>query len=441
MIESFKNLWRSFQRQQHLFLFWQQRTTFYRDCANALEEKELLQDFIAGELSIATQTLTANKAKARGLAYIQEVMQAGDLSLQQVLTRSMPTSDAIALSTLNFSNHIPNALRELADNLDQQHLMNQMLKSALVSPLILLPVAYVFAYVLSSISIPEFSKAAPPEVWTPFNQLVKSTAETFEAYGGLLAIFIFLITVWLFFWALPQLTHRWRFQLENSQGYHKLLWCCLIPFQPVFSLYRDIQATRMLGNLANLMQSGMLLQDAVDHLLQHAQAWMHKHLAMVNEHLQIAPGDYVGAFSHGVLSPYLLARMSSMVRRDSGAQFDKILIVLGTTGMAEAMASVKQTAVKLNAILLTFTFALIVFFYGGQNSIAFAIQEANSPATIMQRQLQKQQSPHLQAPQNSSQFLKSSPPLSPSLSPRQSHHPFSDPRFTGTYTLTAIDFV
>jgi hypothetical protein len=441
MIAVFKNIWRSFQRQQHLFLFWQQRTTFYRDCANALEEKELLQDFIAGELLIATQTLTANKAKARGLAYIQEVMQAGDFNLQQVLTRSMPTSDAIALSTLSFTRHIPTALRELADNLDQQHLMNQMLKSALVSPLILLPVAYVFAYVLSSISIPEFSKAAPPEVWTPFNQLVKSTAETFESYGGAFALIVLFTSVWLFFWALPQLTHRWRFQLENSQGYHKLLWCCLIPFQPVFSLYRDIQATRMLGNLANLMQSGMLLQDAVDHLLQHAQAWMQKHLAMVNEHLQIAPGDYVGAFSHGVLSPYLLARMSSMVRRDSGAQFDKILIVLGTTGMAEAMASVKQTAVKLNAILLTLTFALIVFFYGGQNSIAFAIQEANSPATIMQRQLQKQQSPHLQAPHNSSQFLPPSPPLSPPLSPRQSHHPFSDPRFTGTYRLTAIDFV
>ncbi len=431
MIEVFKNIWRSLQRQQHLFLFWQQRTTFYRDCANALEEKELLQDFIAGELLIATQTLTANKAKARGLAYMQEVMQAGDLNLQQVLTRSMPSSDAIALSTLSFTNHIPKALRELADNLDQQYLMNQMLRSALVSPLILMPVAYVFAYVLSSISIPEFSKAAPPEVWTPFNQLVKSTAETFEAYGGLFALLVLLTSVWLFIWALPQLTHRWRFQLENSQGYRKFLWCCLIPFQPVFGLYRDIQATRMLGNLANLMQSGMLLQDAVDHLLQHAQAWMQKHLVMVNEHLQIAPGDYVGAFSHGVLSPYLLARMSSMVRRDSGAQFDKILIVLGTTGMAEAMASVKQTAVKINAILLTLTFALIVFFYGGQNSIAFAIQEANSPATIMQRQLQKQQSPHLQAPQNSSQFLKPSHPLKPSPSPRQSHHPFSDPRFPG----------
>lgn len=441
MIESFKNLWRALHRQQHLFLFWQQRTTFYRDCAYALEEKELFQDFIAGELLIATQSLTANKAKARGLAYIQEVMQAGDLNIQQVLTSSMPTSDAIALSTLSFTNHIPKALRELADNLDQQHLMNQMLKSALVSPLILLPVAYVFAYVLSSISIPEFSKAAPPEVWTPFNQLVKSTAETFEAYSGVFALFVLFTNIWLFFWALPQLTHRWRFLLENSQGYAKLLWCCLIPFQPIFSLYRDIQATRMLGNLANLMQSGMLLQDAVDHLLQNAQAWMQKHLAMINEHLQIAPGDYVGAFSHGVLSRYLLARMSSMVRRDSGAQFDKILIVLGTTGMTEAIASVKQTAVKINAILLTLTFALIVFFYGGQNSIAFAIQEANSPATIMQRQLQKQQSPQLQAPENNSQLLKPSHLFSPPLSPRQSHRHFSDPRFTGTYRFTAIDFV
>ena len=84
MMNRFKNYWAAFQRQQHLYLFWQQRTLFYRDCASALEEKELLQDFIAGELLIASQALTANQARAKGLAYIQEVMQAGDLNLQQI---------------------------------------------------------------------------------------------------------------------------------------------------------------------------------------------------------------------------------------------------------------------------------------------------------------------------------------------------------------------
>ena len=436
MMNRFKNHWAAFQRQQHLYLFWRQRTLFYRDCASALEEKELLQDFIAGELLIASQALTANRARAKGLAYIQEVMQAGDLNLQQILTRSMPASDAVALSTLRFANNIPEALRELANNLDQQSQMNQMLKSALVSPMILLPVAYIFAYVLSSISIPEFSKAAPAEVWTPFNLLVKTSAELFQAYGVWLAFFTLLSGAWLLFWALPQLTHRWRYQLENAQGFKKIVYCCLVPVQPIFSLYRDIQATRMLGNLANLMQSGMLLQDAVDHLLQNAPAWMKKHLAMVNEHLQIAPGDYIGAFSHGILSRYLLARMSSMVRRDSGAQFDKILIILGTSGMTQAMDSVKKSAVQLNAVLLTFTFALIVFFYGGQNSIAFAIQEANSPASIMQKQLQKQTPNPPQKNQNSK--LDFYAPFSPNNSQAA---PFANHRFIGTFSLTAIDFV
>lgn len=440
MMHLFKNTWATLNKRQQLFLFWQQRIQFYRDCANALEEKELFQDFVEGELMIARHPLTANKAKAKGLAYIQGVMQAGDFNLQQILALSMPQSDGIALSTLSFSPNVPQSLRELAEHLEQQRQMTQMLKSALISPLILLPVAYVFAYVLSSVSIPEFSKAAPEEVWTPFNQLVRMTAELFERYAGLFAIAGLTFSLWLFVWGLPQMTSSWRYRLENLQGIHQLISCCLFPIQPVFSLYRDIQSTRMLGNLANLMQSGMLLQDAIDHLLQHAQAWMRQHLRMINEHLQLAPGDYIGAFSHGVLSLHLLSRMSSMVRRDSGAQFDKVLIALGTTGMNEAIASVKKTAVKMNAVLLTLTFGLIVFFYGGQNSIAYAIQQANSPASIMQRQLQQPRSDSsLHTPGLS--LFDSAPELTEPLSPRQSRLLFSHPGFSGTYPSNTIDFV
>ena len=154
----------------------------------------------------------------------------------------------------------------------------------------------------------------------------------------------------------------------------------------------------MLANLAHLMQSGMLLQDAVTTLMEGAQPWMRQHLAMVSEHLQLAPGDHVGAFSHGVLSPFLLSRMSSMVRRDAGGQFDKVLIQLGTTGMEEARQAVKARAVQINAALLVLTFGVITFFYAGQNSIAYAIQDANSPAAVMRRQAEKRQAPASPSP-------------------------------------------
>jgi hypothetical protein len=42
--------------------------------------------------------------------------------------------------------------------------------------------------------------------------------------------------------------------------------------------------------------------------------------------------------------------------------------------------------------LLVLAFGLITFFYAGQNSIAYAIQDANSPAAVMRRQASKRTS-------------------------------------------------
>jgi hypothetical protein len=375
--------------------FWQRRTTFYRDLATALEERELPNDFIAGELAIALTPQTHDQHRAKGLAFLRDVMHSSDISLHQALIAAMPKADAIALATLRFTQQVPQALRDLASNLDQQAEMSRIVRAALVSPLVLMPVAYVFAYVLSSVSIPEFSKAAPPEVWTPFNATVRLLAGLFQAWSGYAVALLVLALAWVFVWALPSWTAPARYALEAAQGARRMAWLLACPFQPIFELYRDIQGAKMLANLANLMQSGMLLQDAVAVLSDSAEPWMRRHLAMVSEHLQLRPGDHVGAFSHGVLSTFLLSRLSSMVRRDAGGQFDKVLIALGTTGLQDAKEAVKARAVAINAVLLCLTFSVIAFFYAGQNSIAYAIQDANSPAAVMRRQLQKQSEPAL----------------------------------------------
>jgi hypothetical protein len=393
MLQSISKWTRSVKRYFQLAGFWRRRTTFYRDAATSLQERELFKNFVAGELNIATAEKTQDKDRAKGLAYLQDMMHATDLSLHEALAKVMPNSDSLSIGTLSHAKSVPAALRDLAENIDRQTEMTQMIRRAIASPVLLLPIAYVFSYVLSSVSIPEFVKAAPPEVWTFFNSLVRDAANLIHNYGHWVALGIVLGLCWVFIWGLPNLTMDWRYRMESSRGYKRLFWIFAFPFQPIFSLYRDVQGTRMLGNLANLMQSGMLLKEALKTLSVGAQPWMRKHLAIVHEHLDIAPGDYVGAFSHGVLPVFILGRMGSLVRRNTGDQFDKVLIELGTTGIKEATVAVQSSAVKINAILLTVALGTIVFFYGGQQSIAFAIQEANSPTAVMRRQIEKLNTP------------------------------------------------
>lgn len=402
----------SIQRYIQLGSFWSRRTSLYRDLAKGLSERELPKDFVEGELQISIAPKTSDRARASGLAYMRDLMDHGDPSLHEVLAATMPKADSLALSVLKDAKDRPASLRMLADTVDAQMALTKMVRQALTSPLILLPVGFAFAYLLSTLTIPEFAKAAPPEIWTGYNAAVRDSAEVIAKYGPAGAVVAVLGFAWLFLWGLPNLTARWRYRCESARGWERLLWILICPVQPAFAMYRDINGTRMLGNLANLLQSRMLLADALPALAEGAQPWMRRHLLVVNEHLMETPGDYVGAFSHGILSAYLLGRLHSMVRRDAGGKFDAVLIELGTVGQTEGREAVHKTAVTLNAVLLALTLSVIAFFYLGQSMIARSIEEANSPSAVMRRSLKRNQA------REAASAVQVSHPAENSVSPR-----------------------
>ena len=163
----------------------------------------------------------------------------------------------------------------------------------------------------------------------------------------------------------------------------------------------------MLGSLANLMQGGAEFRDALGVLATNAQPWLRKHLTIIISHLDTSEGDYVGAFSHGVLPPFLLSRMGSLMRREAG-QLDKVLIELGVQGADESREQVAKNATAINGILIMLGLSVILFFYFGQASIIADIREQNSPTALMKRQLYKQQ--------NSPQVVPSTPDVKASSS-------------------------
>lgn len=379
------------KRYYDLGSFWSRRTDFYRDLAVSIAERELPKDFVNGELEIAVSPRTSDSGRAVGLTYMRNLMEAGDPTLHEVLLATMPKGDQLALSILKDAKDRPAALRTLAKTIDNQNELVKMVRQALTTPAILIPVGFAFSYVLSTITIPAFAKAAPPEIWVGYNLAVRTAADFMSAFGPYMAVGGILFFIWLLVWALPNLTSDWRYKVESARGLRRILLILICPVQPVFSLYRDIQGTRMLGNLANLLQSKILLADAVQVLLENSQPWLRRHLMMLSEHLQLSPGDYVGAFSHGILSPFLLARLNSMVRRDAGGEFSLVLIELGGIGQVEGREAVRKSAVSINAFLLVATISVILFFYVGQSTIASAIEDANSPTAVMKRALKKRE--------------------------------------------------
>lgn len=380
--------------------FWANRADIYRDIAESIEGKELLRDFIIGESVIASTPHTLNKARAAGLGHMRSIMDGGEFSLPDILIATMPSSDHMALGVLRQSPDKVEALRNLAQNVDEQKALNKLIMKSMVSPILLLPVGFVFAYVLSSVSIPEFVKTAPPEVWTGFNYAVRVSAETFSKFGpAVFGIIVFGVMWWLS-WGLANFTPQWRYIAESATGTKKILWNFGFPFRPALQIYRDISGTKFLSDLSFLLKSGMLLQDAISVMAQDATPWMRNHLIRIVEYMRLYPGDHIGAFSQGVLSQHLAGKLHSAVRRDTG-RFAHVLIGIGSKGQKEAQESLGRTMTQLSAILLAVVLSVILFFYGGQAVIIKSIEEANSPAAVMKRERAKKQQQSPQPPMSS----------------------------------------
>lgn len=381
--------------------FWGGRADVYRDIARSIEGKELLRDFVEGELAIAMSRQTMNKVRAKGLLHMRGILDAGGASLADVLIQTMPKKDHMALGILRKSQSQEEALLNLAKNVDEQKAMTKLIMKSLISPLVLIPVGFVFAYVLATVAIPEFVKTAPPEVWTGFNWFVRVAAEAVDRFAVGVFAAISAFTGWMLIWALPNLTSDWRYRAEGATGTERIIWNLVFPFRPILQMYRDIEGTRLLSDLSFLLKSGMLLQDALFTLIEDATPWMRKHLLLILDHLQNSPGDHIGAFSQGVLSQFIAGRLHSAVRRDSG-QFSNVLVDIGSKGQAEAQEALGRSASRFSSILLAGTLGVIVFFYGGQGSIIKAIEEANSPSAVNRREAERQRQQQLRTDQANS---------------------------------------
>ena len=124
-------------------------------------------------------------------------------------------------------------------------------------------------------------------------------------------------------------------------------------------------------------------------LSSNASPWANRHLTWVLEHLQVNPGDYAGAFAQGLLGPRMLSRLQSMVRRDAGREFAKVLIEIGTSGQVRAREDVRTSSVRSNFVLMVLTLGVVVFFYGGQAWIVYRIQEESAPEKLKLRAQQR----------------------------------------------------
>jgi type II secretory pathway component PulF len=375
--------------KMQLMGFHGKRTEFYEDLAKSYERKELLSNFIEAELEISRNKDTRDDSRAFALKCMLNQIRNGDeVGLVKTVGRYMPASDSMLLAAVDSAKEADKSatLRALANALREQAENKSVIVKSVMVPVIITPVVFGFAYILSSQSIPIIEKIAPKEVWTPFNSAVRTFAN-FTADYGLLCLLSLLAFAIFFTLSLPKWRSQIRYKLEKINP-SKAIWLTPIaPWLLPLSIYRDIQAGMVMTAMAVLLRTGKSLTLALDAVYNNSSPYMKRHIRAILNHLQDSPTQYAQAFSKGLLSPRLMARMSSLIRNTP--EFDKVIMEVGTTGNAEIRAQVEKTAKKLNFMFLAGAGLTVIFLYLGQLNISNTMKDEMDPVRMKQRMAQK----------------------------------------------------
>lgn len=365
------------------------RTDFYLELARSIEAKEQMRIFLQEELKIARSPKTRNASRAYALQVMERRQAIADQNkLSQLLGSVMPESDRGMLVALDDSPDKPALLRTVVDGIQSQKLVVKTLLGKIIAPLMVVPMIIAYCYIIATQSLPILVSFAPPEVWTPFNMAVRTTAEMIAAHTGK-TVLILLAVGGFYFYQMPRWIGPWRLRAESVSPRVATYIFPVFPFLLPLSIYRNLKVGQLFSSLAVMLKSGRTVPEALNAIRENSQPWMRWHVRRVISHLEVRPTEYKEAFARGLLSPHLLARLSSQIRNAS--TFDEVLIRVGTQGGEEVRVEIAKQAGVINGMLMAGACGMVLFMaLGNQVTIPMALQEQSSPVAIKKRTQKKQ---------------------------------------------------
>ncbi|NDL64284.1 type II secretion system F family protein [Acerihabitans arboris] len=195
-------------------------------------------------------------------------------SMQDVLAAWAPREEAALISAGMQSGNLPRSL-EQADKLivARRRILGQVIK-ALVYPAALLLLGGGLLGVNNTLLIPTLSKLTAPDSWTGALGFMNHVS-VFTGQYGLLSAAVCVALTTMAFWSLP----RWRGRLRRLADR-------LMPW----SVYKDLQGTVFLMNIAALIGAGVPELNALKTLHSFGSPWLQERLEAVIDCVNMGDG-------------------------------------------------------------------------------------------------------------------------------------------------------
>ena len=233
---------------------------------------ELLQNLIENKLNTheALDELYAvwsenGKKKGSALAAIAADLLAkmsNGKTLSRALARWVPFEEAALIAAGEKTGRLVTALDDVKRILVAKQRIGAAVKSALIYPAILcLPLCYLL-YIVANELVPSMAKVSPPETWTGAGYLLFAMSDAVTKFGVPFVCFMLALTT-LGFYSLPRWTGGARITFDRF---------------PFYSLYRKVQGSTFLLNLAVMMRANISVHEALNILDGFSNPWMKERL-------------------------------------------------------------------------------------------------------------------------------------------------------------------
>lgn len=358
------------------------RVLLYRDLADAIDRKEALLDFLAGEIKNTdidnnkqrAWILRAMRSRFVGADQNREPASAPARSYGKLLTGLVPMSDLMQIAAIDATakeEQQAAGFRRLASIVLQKHEMVWEIIKKMVMPIASIPVTYAVAYP-SAKMVNSLAEKAPPEMWHGLNYVTLLLSNWILDYGVVAMLVMILCGIGVA-WVLPNVTGNFRVRLDNMPG---------------FSLYREFVAADVAMSLSALLSNKVDLMDALEILRLRGSGWVRWQMSRVITTLVGGRSDdYARAFGRGLFSKPMTARIATLTR--TAPAFSDALIEIGTTGIADVRSRI-NTSTDTLSVLVIMTFASLAMIINlGQLSVTSDVEKENQPNKVMERNARK----------------------------------------------------
>jgi type II secretory pathway component PulF len=254
------------------------------------------------------------------------------------------------------SGNLSQALLDASRSIEGGGRIRKAIINGLIYPTVLLLAANGYLIMFATYMVPQFASVSNPATWHGRAGQIRDVSQ-FIASGKIVVIYaIIAALIWLFLYMLPRWTGPLRTRLDRF---------------PPFSIYRLSVGAGFMLSLGALLNAGMPLQDAVDHMIHQiskGNAWLLERLSAARRGLRGGAnlGEALEKAGHEFPDPDVIDEISVFATMP---HFDKELRRIGEDWMDSVVRQVETAMRFINMIAIGIMAGMVIWIVLGMYAL------------------------------------------------------------------------